>query len=508
MTDLSVYQPPGVYVQDRSQPYADILNPVLADQVLCIVAPALGHQAATETMTLESATATALLNPGVLQDDTLTVTTLSGTPLVLNTDYTVTVDSSDPDAPVTSLTRLPSAPETVSPNGLANGGGVRVSYSYTSTDYYQPHLFSDFSSLTQMYGSPMSTDQTAADPINSPLSFAAQCAFENGASQIICIAVKGTDATTWKAAYAAAYAKIVTNPSVGVLVPIFPESFSSTSSDLNAFLIDVRSHVNQAYGNGNARMVIASGGASFDEKTQSFDGVARAVTDKRVVLSYPTKLQTYYSAGNRIIEVGGGYGAAALAGRLMLNPVERGLTGQVLNTLTGIPAGVRQAMSRDFMNNLASSGTTVIMVGRNSRLTVRHGVTTDPSTQINREISIVRIGDTLLVHVQQALDNAGLIGSPITNETPGSVKAILVGALEQEIARRVILNYANVTVRQQNLPSGDPTVIECRFAYKPAAPLNYITVQFSLDMNLGTITSVGTDATQGTGATPTTVVNG
>jgi hypothetical protein len=57
--------------------------------------------------------------------------------------------------------------------------------------------------------------------------------------------------------------------------------------------------------------------------------------------------------------------------------------------------------------------------------------------------------------------------------------------------------YNNLAVRQQTAPSGDPTVIECKFAYQPAIPLNYITVSFSIDLSSGAVTSAATTPTTG-----------
>lgn len=55
------------------------------------------------------------------------------------------------------------------------------------------------------------------------------------------------------------------------------------------------------------------------------------------------------------------------------------------------------------------------------------------------------------------------------------------------MANQVIVNYAGVTVSQRIYPGGDPSIIDCSFSYKPAAPLNYINVSFSLNMNIGVV---------------------
>lgn len=502
MTDFSssTYNQPGVYVEDDSTPYADPLSTVLSDRYLCLVGPAVGYQAATETIRLYSATPTALSHTGVSQSSTLTVTTLNGAPLTLNQDFSVTVDSSTPNAPVTSLSRLPSDVATASPNaGVNDGDYVQVTYNYTEPTYFQPQRFIDYSSLTSVYGAPLTTDSSGASQISSPLSLGARVAFENGASRVMCIAVTGTDDASWAAAYEKAYAMIATDQSVNLVVPIFPEGVGDDVTSLSGLLIDLRAHVRAAYASGYGRMALAGAPAGYNETSAPIGPVASAVSDKRVVLAYPTKAQMYNSSTAQTITVGGTYLAAAMAGFLANNPVQQGLTQQTLNTLTSLSLDVQQKMTKSFMDGLAEDGVAVVMSSRNGRLKVRHGLSTDMTSMVTREISVTRAGDTLMVDLQEALDSAGLIGSPITADTTSNVKSLLVGILEQEVSNQVIRAYANVAVSQRVAPGGDPSIIDCSFSYQPALPLNYIQVSFSLNLNLGDVTtSTDTDDALGT----------
>jgi len=115
----------------------------------------------------------------------------------------------------------------------------------------------------------------------------------------------------------------------------------------------------------------------------------------------------------------------------------------------------------------------------------------------------VRIADTLYQSVQYGMDNSGLIGEPIDEEMPSRVKGALVGILEQAIQDDVIISWDGLAVRQQSLPGGDPTVIEVKFSYKPAVPLNYITVQFQIDLQTGLLAF--TDENLGSGSEGATV---
>jgi hypothetical protein len=488
--DLNSYQPPGVYVADTSQDLVTPLNVGTPESLLCIVAPALGYESATEDIGLFSTAGTALTNFGVVQDSSLVVTTLGGTPLIKDTDYSVTVSTDGQGNPVTSIQRLPSDPATASPGGVNNGDRVRVGYHYTDSDYYLPRLFTDYASLSAAYGTSLSNVVGTANPVNSPLSLAAKIAFENGAGSIIAVAVnKGSG--TWQAAFAAAYAQLITDYRVSVLVPIFPDDEVGTGGEIGGFLTDVRNHCDQAAANGYGRLAITSAGTQFDDTATPFETVAQGVSNKRVALVYPPRANVYSTNLNRNIEVGGGYLAAAIGGRIVGHEVQQPVTRKTLASIASLAPTFTQKMTAAFKNNLAANGVLVVEADRTGRLVVRHGLTTDPTALTTREISLVRISDVLVSNLQVGMDNTGLIGQPLTDDTLVQVKGALIGLLEQEVSSQTIVTYANVQVRQQPLPNGDPSVIECQFAYKPAVPLNYITISFSLDMSLG-VTAIST----------------
>lgn len=494
MPNLSTYQPPGVYVEDVSTDLTDPIQIGVPENLLCIVAPAQGYQSATENVALYSGQSVTLRNTGVLNDETLVVRTIGGVGLTSGTDYAVGSTVGVDGEPATTLTRLPADPAQVSPGGVAEGDLVQVTYRYVDSDYYLPQTFDDYALLSATYGVPLSNVLGDSNPINSPLTLAAKVAFENGAGTVIALPVKhGTD---WQADYKAAYDKLATDHRVSVLVVVFPDDEVATGTNLTNFMLSLRSHCDAAAANGYGRMALATGGPGFDETTFPFENVATTVSDRRVVAVYPTRANMLNAATGQVMEVSGGYLAAALGGRLVYNDVERSLTRQAISSFTGLPASVQQQMSLSFKNTLSSNGVCVVETDRTNRLVCRHGVTTDTSSLTTREISLVRIGDVLLQDIQVGMDNSGLIGGPIDADMVATVQGTLVGLLEQEVANNVIVTYANVAVRQAMLPSGDPSVIECSFTYKPAVPLNYITVQFALDLTTGQVTTDDTADTE------------
>lgn len=492
MVDLSSYVPPGVYVEDISQDLVTSLAPGVPENLLCIVAQALGYQTVTERINVYSLLDTALSNPGVIQDATLVVTTLTGTVLVLDTDYSVGTTSVG-DVDTTTITRLPIDPEVASPGGVVDGQSVSVTYNFTDATYYTPQRYSDYSSLSAVYGPALSSVLGAVDPVISPLSLAAKVAFENGAGEIIALPVQHVGANTVQQDFAAAYTQLATEHRVSVLVVVIPELQSDTGAEMISYATDLKAHCDAAAANGFGREVLIGAAAAFDESAFAFEDIATTVANKRIVVVYPYKFTIANAQTSAMVEVGGGYAAAACGGRLVFNDVEQSLTRQVIRSFDSIPASVRQQMTLAFKNNLSANGVLVIETDRLDRLVVRHAVTTDVSALNTREISMVRISDVLSQDIQVGLDTSGLIGAPIDEEVTVRVKGVLTGLLEQAVASNVIVAYANLLVRQQALPNGDPSVIECQFAYRPAVPLNYITVKFSLNMSTGVLVDSSLD---------------
>jgi hypothetical protein len=493
VADFTQYQPPGVYVEDTTRP---LVSPAsLPGSITVLVGPGRGYQVRTEAVTVtdvngqetllaqEGIFVTAVTGPPAIAAPV--VTTVAGDPLVEGDDYDFVVTGTGATA-TTTIERVTGSTE------IANGDTVIVTYNYADSAYYTPLVYEEYDGIANVYGEAFTTSSEA---VNSPITLAAKIAFENGAGRLMIVPTNPADGT-YQEQLVAAYAKVVTDYRAGMIVPIFLHGYVSddgsgdTTSDLNdgtavgSFITDVITHVEAAAAEGFGRIALIGLDPAYDEVI-GVDTLATNAASNRIVLVYPTKVNLYNSTANQTIEVGGYYLAAALAGILAGNTVDRGLTRQIVSSFVSLPSSVFQAMTKAFKDTLSSSGVTVIETDRLQRLSVRHGVTTDMTSLLTREISLVRIADSLYQAVQFGMDNSGLIGEPIDEEMPSRVKGALAGILEQAILDNVIIGWDNLLVRQQSLPSGDPTVIECKFSYQPAVPLNYITVQFQIDLQTG-----------------------
>lgn len=469
------YVPPGVYVSADTSAVTTAVG--ISATVVCLVGPGLGYQTFTDKVTFPNTTSSITLTQSGIQQSSVVVKSLDGlTTYTLGTDYTLSAtDSSLPD----TLTNI----LIVGVGNIDPGVPVNVSYKYANAAYFSVNQFSDFASLVSVYGNPFSTTDGS---IQSPLSLAAQIAFENGANQIYAVTLDGLGSLSDQ--YNAAYDLTQNNFNIDIVVPIYDTGTIADNTAFSAFQAGLSAHLSATDNAGFPRVALVGLPEDFSAAVTP-DVVASMFDYRRVALLWPNQFNYFNSVLNNTLIIGGSYAAAAAAGVLANVPMNQGLTRRQITSLVAISATSLLTLTTVNKNLWSSKGVAVIEPNRQGQLVVRHGVTTDMSAVTTRELSVVRCQDALFTIVQQSLDQASLIGTPITASTPLAVKGIIAGALETALASNTIQNYSALSVQQQTLPTGDPTVIECTFAYQPTYPLNYITVTFSLDLSTGSITS-------------------
>lgn len=428
---------------------------------------------------------------------------LDGTLLALNTDYTFTVDTSGTGGASGSVTTIQRI--TNSPN-VSDGDAVFVAYAYADTTYYSPQQHSEYDTIVSVYGLPMVTvapTSPNATQVDSPLSLAAKVAIENGATNLLTIATNPSDGDL-RQQFQKAYDKILTTYAATLVISVLPDDLSVVSGTVAAFtqqlVQDLNTHCTLASNSGYGRVGFFGCSRNYAETDVTMEALAGSVDSKRLCLSYPHNLTMFNSSTSMTTEVCGSYLSAAMAGRLSSLPIAQGITKQALTSFQGLPPAISQKMTKAYKDSLSGSGVAVAEIDRLNRLSVRHGVSTDMSAVNTREISMTRIADTLFAMVQLGMEAGELIGQPIDAEMTSRVKGALSSILEQARLSEVIVNWTDLKVRQQTPPSGDPSVIECKFAYQPAVPLNYIVVQFQLNLTSGEVT----DTSQASTETPVT----
>jgi hypothetical protein len=471
----SGYVPPGVYVSADTSSVATAVG--ISPTVVCLIGPGLGYQTFSETLTFANNTANVVLTQLGIQQNSVVVKSPDGsTTYTATTDYTLSSShASLPDA-VTTIA-------IVSSGNIDAGDPVVVSYNFANTGYFGLNQFGDFASLINVYGSPFNA---TTGQVQSPLSLAAQIAFENGANQIYAVTLNGLGSLSDQ--FNAAYALTATNFNIDLVVPIFADGTIADDTAMSPYTAGLVAHLQSTEDAGYPRVALVGVPSDFSTAITP-DIIASQLDYRRVSLIWPNQYTYYNSVLNTTVTISGVYAAAAAAGVLANQPINTGLTRRQLRSLTAIAPAALLTETTANKDYWSSKGVAVVEPNRQNQLIVRHGVTTDMSSITNRELSIVRCQDALFTIVQQSLDQAELIGSPITLNTPLAVKGIITGALETALGSDTIQGYDNVSVRQQILPSGDPTIIECLFSYAPTYPMNYITVKFSLDLSTGSITT-------------------
>jgi hypothetical protein len=519
MPDFTSYVPPGVYVQDTSLP---VVTPTtVTTNTVTIIGPAVGYQTNTEQVLVYWNSNTALAKRGIFVSAVTgppaigapVVKDANGVTQIYGTDYTFVVDASGTGGAANAVTYIkrlgpsgtPSGPSPTS--GLVDGAAVFITYNYADTTYFTPQEFTDPSQIAATYGAAVSSTTPSnpnASQVVCALTLAAQIAMANGASNILALPTNPADGTI-KEQFEAAYAKILTNYKAQLIVPLFvdatPEDTGTpadahTADAVLALIQDANNHCVNASDDGYGRIAFIGFETNYDVATRNYNVVAQTIDSKRTVLAYPNQMNFYNTRLAQTTVVAGYYLAAAMAGQLAGGDVARGLTSVTVTGFNGIPPALAQLQTKSFKDNLSRAGVSVVEQTRTGTLSIRHGLTTDMSSLTTREVSIVRTGDVLFELVQTGMDAAGLIGEPIDADMTTKVKGALTGILERAVTDTVIRAYTDVAVRQQSLPSGDPSVIEAQFAYAPLVPLNYITVTFAIDLNSGDITA--TDNTDDT----------
>lgn len=471
------YQPPGVYIEEDPTPLVSTTG--LPPVRVAIVGRALGYQSRTQQVTLSEDQVR--LTPQGIDSSSVVVRKVSDNTVLAAGEVAVTATTPGAGGAQDYYTDIALAVDATTEPGTA----AWVTYNYVVPDYFAPRTLSNFEDIKGLYGTPLNLSaqalgDSAYQAVVSPLSLAAQFALINGAAEVVLVPIEAevTDnSATVRTALAAAYAKISTDYAVSIVVPL---TDGLDTADAPGAGLDLLSHLVSASNDGFLR----TGVLGFDpDVTTAPDALVTTggFKSKRVMLAYasPAGLQVYNGNSNQSVVVGHQYLAAAYAGRMAALPVQKSLTKEQIAGFAGV-AGT--PLSNALKNQYAASGVAVTEIDRLNRIVVRHGLTTDRTNINTAEMSVVRARDAMVNLLQNGVESSGLIGQPIDDATPLNVKSVVAGLLEYASTNGVFVSYTGLAVRQA---STDPSVIEVKFEYRPAYPLNYILISFSINVTTG-----------------------
>lgn len=384
--------------------------------------------------------------------------------------------------------------------GIAEGETVTVVYNYVPNTYYHPTRVDEQGLVEEIYGPAIKSDGS----IDSPISYAARIAFENGARNIIMQALfrRATDgdpdsareaptdteiqdSVTWEHALYA----LRDIEDVGIITPVIGQSFPGLNdSEWLAIAQKVQDHIKYMSDNEQRIMTILGEDSSLSSSVAQRDTLRSHAqtlksryggeTAQSTVLITPSKFGRRNPVDNSLQYIGGQYAAAGVAGMVASRPVAQNITRGVLSGFTEVP----DYRSRADKNQDAAEGLCVVEQQANI-VRVRHGITLDNTNASTREISVVRAKHRLMESVQVVLDETVIGKVPADGDAPATVISIVAGVLESLVGAGDIFAYRDIQARTLAL---EPDTVEVRFSYRPAFPLNYIRVQFSVDLTAGT----------------------
>lgn len=481
--DFSHYNVPGVYTYSFPGPQLAINSTI--PYAVGIIGQAVGYMKYIQTVqinpdtndTTPSPTQT-LANAGINTSTVTVVNPNSLAPYVLNTDYTLVLVGGQAGTS-NSLYAL----ERVIGGHIDPGDYVQVSYQYTDARYYQPYNFFTYQDMVTAYGAPYNL---STGTIASGLTLMGQFAFLNGAYQVVACAVESSNGpgNATVGDYVNTLAQLADNAAVAIVVA------DSGAQPLHQF---IQEHVDQQSSNKFERRAICALDGTVTPVPSSQRIIdAQAVTDQRVLMVSPATF-TYYSAElSNTVTLGGQYMASCLAA---ITVAQSG--GFAMPLTRKKPTGwstVAETQSEGQKNLEAQSGLCVIEQTRTGKIQVRHGVTTDPTSLLSREWSIIGQQDAMVYTLRAYLESDNLIGQPIYPYTLQNVKGSAEAALQSLIVNGTIVDYTGLTCRQLIT---NPDVLEVNFQWLPAFPLNYIVCTFSITLSTGaTTTNTGTTSNQ------------
>jgi len=385
---------------------------------------------------------------------------------------------------------------------------ITVEYTYTPANFYDAQRFDNVTDIESKYGSAYLADQKT---INSPISLAAKIAFENNASDIIIqplfklVSNTKTKPTNAEAVVAAGtwdvtLAALRSIDNVGLIAPVIGQSSAYSFDGATSAVLDddkqkaifkaVQDHI-QYQQTINDNIIIGifgeDGTVSVDYGNQTdLQAHAQSLRDsyggaysQQAVLISPSRYTKTTPSGS-VIDLGGQYVAAAICGKLASSPTSMSLTRKNIIGLTS----VTDIRTKQQKNDDASNGLFVIEQ-KGALIQIRHALTTDNTGTVARsELSVVRAKQKLVNSVNKTLDEQ-IIGTTVAdNNAPLVVASAVTGVLNRMVDDNEIVAFSDVDAHFTSL---DPTVIEVRFNYRPAFPVNYIKISFAIDLTSGNL---------------------
>lgn len=439
------YIPPSVIVQGEQNPGAT--TRFVIPSTVCLLGKINKYPVKNVSRVLGNGDTVTLDAKNLIQDS-LKLTDYSGNVLVKDTDYTQTVDAT---AKTLSITVT---------NPDIKTQSILISYQFVPDKFFEPLKWFTKNSINDYYGQPWNDDHS----INSSLSAAAEFAFNNGATSLCIIPVfekESESDTNPKQSLTDALEKLKLQDDIAIICPI---GFDKDS------LIQIRNHIDWCNNNKlERRGIFAIDGIAKTYSVEDLINIEMSLDNKAVMFIPNTIASVFVSDSRSSIDLPGWLYAAAMSGLAISLPFYQSLTRMNLNGFYSV-----QPYLYEVKNMLAQSGGCVLEMA-NGNVKVRHSVVTYQKELLDWSYSGV------YQYVTRAMRNLfdPYIGKPSSDATLLAIDSLAEQELSQMIDRGFIAAFDDLEVTRRN---GSPDTIDVSFRYAWLAPVNWIYVNFNVDM--------------------------
>lgn len=439
------YIPPSVIVQGEQNPGAT--TRFVIPSTVCLLGKINKYPVKNVSRVLGNGDTVTLDAKNLIQDS-LKLTDYSGNVLVKDTDYTQTVDAT---AKTLSITVT---------NPDIKTQSILIAYQFVPDKFFEPLKWFTKNSINDYYGQPWNDDHS----INSSLSAAAEFAFNNGATSLCIIPVfekESESDTNPKQSLTDALEKLKLQDDIAIICPI---GFDKDS------LIQIRNHIDWCNNNKlERRGIFAIDGIAKTYSVEDLINIEMSLDNKAVMFIPNTIASVFVSDSRSSIDLPGWLYAAAMSGLAISLPFYQSLTRMNLNGFYSV-----QPYLYEVKNMLAQSGGCVLEMA-NGNVKVRHSVVTYQKELLDWSYSGV------YQYVTRAMRNLfdPYIGKPSSDATLLAIDSLAEQELSQMIDRGFIAAFDDLEVTRRN---GSPDTIDVSFRYAWLAPVNWIYVNFNVDM--------------------------
>jgi len=313
---------------------------------------------------------------------------------------------------------------------------VDYEYAKASADY-KVRFFFNMNDVEAEHG--------AVSDVNK-LSLGAEIVFQQGASVVALVQIDPADGSLVNQ-FRKAIDKLLPVTGINIVVPL------STDTSLQAYL---KAHAETASSLTERKERTGIMGLSGSPSIATVIGFAQGLASKRMVIVYPPSATRFVGANTTVSTLEGSFIAAAVAGVRTSSAfdVAEPLTRKELAGFEEIPDTLLRAQK----NQLSAAGVLVIdTIGATPR--VRFQTTSDPSTIVNREYSVVETIDFVASSTRDLLEPI-FIGQKILQDTPSQIKTTITAILQDLVNKEILTAFTDINAIINGI---DPTQIDVSF---------------------------------------------